>query len=196
MADANLIQFLQRPGLVSAQQAEDVAQHFTPKEIAKHDLFLQEGRVSDEYFFLESGYLRAFAYDPEGNDVTTAFYAPGQVVFECSSFFNRLPSLENIQALTSCVGSFLTFQQLNALFHARPEFREFGRSVLVQGLAGLKHRMLSMITQSATGRYEQLLKEAPQLLLHVPLKNIASYLGVTDTSLSRIRAGVKEVRRP
>jgi CRP-like cAMP-binding protein len=191
-----LIQFLNSSGLMSWPQAAEIAVYFTEKAIGKHDFLLREGQVSNEYFFLGAGFMRAFAHDPSGNDVTTGFYASGQIVLECSSFFNRTPSLENVQALTDCRGWFITHQQLNALFHSRNEFREFGRSILVKGFAGLKGRMLAMITTSAAQRYESLLKESPQIVQHAPLKNIASYLGITDTSLSRIRAGAKEGLRP
>ena len=68
-----------------------------------------------------------------------------------------------------------------------PEFREFGRSLLVSGFASLKSRMLSMITATAEERYEKLLQTNPSIFQTAALKHIASYLGVTDTSLSRIR---------
>jgi CRP-like cAMP-binding protein len=108
-------------------------------------------------------------------------------VFEVSSFFNRSISKENIQATADCTGWFITYEQLNNLFHALPEFREFGRSVLVKGFATLKTRMLSMITETAEQRYDALLKTNPEIFQHAALKHIASYLGITDTSLSRIR---------
>ena len=131
--------------------------------------------------------MRAFAHDTEGNDVTTAFYSDNQVVFEVSSFFNRTISKENIQALTDCEGWYISYEQLNMLFHSLPEFREFGRSILVKGFAALKNRVLSMITETAEERYAQLLKNNPEIFKYAPLKTIASNLGITDTSLSRIR---------
>lgn len=191
MSREKLIMFLQRRGFIGATQAVEIAGQFKPKVLSRNDFLLRQGQVSDEYLFLDHGLLRAFANDPDGNDVTTAFYPSGQTVLEVSSFFMRTPSQENIQALTDCTGWFISFVELNALFHARPEFREFGRSVLVQGYAALKNRMLVMITASATERYAQLLESMPEVLLHAPVKYVASYLGVTDTSLSRIRAGAK-----
>ncbi|MBH8557239.1 Crp/Fnr family transcriptional regulator [Hymenobacter negativus] len=189
MTNEKLTQFFQSMGPISAGQAADIASVFVPKAIGKHEFLLQAGRVSDEYLFLDSGFVRAFAYDTNGHDVTTGFYASGQVVFEVASFFNRTPSQEYIQALTDCTGWAITHQQLNALFHARPEFREFGRAVLVRGYAALKSRMLALITEPAAARYASLLRASPEILQHAPLKTIASYLGVTDTSLSRIRKG-------
>jgi len=131
--------------------------------------------------------MRAFAYDTDGNDITTNFYSSNQVVFEVSSFFTRTISKENVQAIVDCSGWFITFGQLNDLFHSLPEFREFGRAVLVQGFSSLKTRMLSMITETAEQRYDTLLQNNPEIFQHAALKHIASYLGITDTSLSRIR---------
>jgi CRP-like cAMP-binding protein len=187
MDKAELILFLTGTNQISRERAEAIAEHFKPKSIARNQFLLTEGQLSDEYFFMRSGFLRAFAYDTDGNDVTTNFYIDNQVVFEVSSFFNRTISKENIQALTDCEGWYITYAQLNMLFHSMQEFREFGRSVLVKGFAALKVRMLSMITETAEERYAHLLQHNPKLFEHVPLKYIASYLGITDSSLSRIR---------
>lgn len=187
MDKAELVLFLTSTNQIPPERAEAIADHFKPKRIARNQFLLTEGQVSDEYFFMRSGFLRAFAYDTDGNDVTTNFYVDNQVVFEVSSFFNRTISKENIQALTDCEGWYITYAQLNMLFHSLQEFREFGRSVLVKGFAALKVRMLSMITETAEERYAHLLQNNPKLFEHVPLKYIASYLGITDSSLSRIR---------
>ena len=187
MEKQTLIDYFQSTNLVSLASAKEIADQFTTKEISKNDFFLKEGKISDEYFFLEYGFMRAFAFDTEGNDITTNFYSDKQVVFEVSSFYNRTISRENIQALTDCKGWSVSYQQLNSLFHSLQEFREFGRHILVKGFAALKTRMLSTITETAEERYSRLLNNNPEIFQYAPLKNIASYLGITDTSLSRIR---------
>jgi CRP-like cAMP-binding protein len=183
----NLIKFFCNSNLVTAATAMQIAEQFNLKHISKNDFLLKDGQVCNEYLFLEKGFMRAFAYDTDGNDVTTNFYLDKQVVFEVSSFFNRTISKENIQAMDDSTAWFITYEQLNKLFHTLPEFREFGRSVLVKGFASLKNRMLSMITETAEERYAALLKNNPEIFQHAQLKHIASYLGITDTSLSRIR---------
>jgi CRP-like cAMP-binding protein len=187
MPNQNLIQLLRNTGLVSQETAERIAGQFNPIEIPAGHYLLQEGKISNEYVFLESGFMRAYAHDTENNEVTTNFYSSNQLVFEVSSFFNRTRSKENIQALENSKGWYISYEQLNQLFHALPEFREFGRAVLVKGFASLKTRVLSMITETAEERYDALLKSNPEIFQHAPLKHIASYLGITDTSLSRIR---------
>jgi CRP-like cAMP-binding protein len=187
MAKEKLTEFFREQGFIPDQVRQQIVDKFAIKHILKNQFLLTAGKICDEYLFLEKGYMRAFAHDTDGNEVTTGFYAPGQIIFEVSSFFNRVRSQENIQALTDCEGCYLTYQQLNNLFHALPQFREFGRSVLVAGYSQLKARMLSTITETAEERYAQLLKTNPEIFQHAPLKTIASYLGITDTSLSRIR---------
>ncbi len=187
MEKESLIQFLQNTNLVPFQKATEISNHFIYREICKNEFLLKEGKTCNEYLFLENGFMRAFAFDTDGNDVTTNFYSNNQVVFEVSSFFNRTISRENIQSLNVCTGWSITYEALNMLFHTLHEFREFGRHILVREFASLKVRMLSMITETAEERYEMLIKSNPEIFQFAPLKYIASYLGVTDTSLSRIR---------
>ncbi len=182
-----LSSFIQHVFPVPTAVTDEIVREFREKEIRRNDFFLSRGRISDEYLFLENGFLRAFTFDMDGNDVTTNFYGANQLVFEVASFFQRTPSRENIQALTDCYGWAISYQQLNDLFHSIPQFREFGRAVLVKGYAALKQRMLSMINDTAEIRYEKLLQSNPEIFRHAALKHIASYLGITDSSLSRIR---------
>src|SRR6478736_4399098 len=121
MPGAQLVQFFKNSGLVSPKTAEEIAAIFSRKEIKKNDFLFKEGRVCNEYFFLENGFIRAFVHDTQGNDVTTNFYSANQVVFEVSSFFNRTLSRENYQAIEDCEGMYITYDQLNHLFHSMHE---------------------------------------------------------------------------
>lgn len=187
MTNDKLLAFLQSTGGIGPRQAAEIAAEFTPRSVRKAHFLLRAGRVSDEYLFLDQGVMRAFAHTPAGHEVTTGFFAEGQVVFEVASFFLQQPAQEDIQALTDCAGWCLTHARMNALFHARDEFREFGRALLVRGFAALKTRMLATITEPAAVCYEALLRDSPAVLQHAPLRHVASYLGITDTSLSRLR---------
>jgi hypothetical protein len=81
----------------------------------------------------------------------------------------------------------MSYEDVQANFHGIPEFREFGRMMLITNYANLKSRMLGMIKDTAENRYLKLMTNQPEIFQNVPLKIIASYLGITDTSLSRIR---------
>ena len=81
----------------------------------------------------------------------------------------------------------MTYENVQNCFHSYPEFREFGRMMLVTNYSNLHERMLGMIKDTAEVRYLNLITKHPNLFQYIPLKIIASYLGITDTSLSRIR---------
>lgn len=183
----NLNRYIQSVLPIPPQISEIIVQRFHLKEIPKGTFFLNEGKICDEYCYMDQGFMRAFTFDPEGNEVTTTFFSEGQLVFDLPSFFKRIPASENIQTLTDCRALYISFEEIQQLFHSMPEFREFGRTVLVNAYAQLKTRTLSMIRESAEQRYAGLLKTNPAIFQHAPLKYIASYLGITDTSLSRIR---------
>jgi len=182
-----LLDFIQSIYPMPLANAIEITGIFNEKIFEKNDFILKEGRICDEYYFMEKGFARVYAFDPDGNDVTTAFCSSNQIVCEIFSFFKRIPSGENIQALDDCKTWFITFDQLQAIFHTMPQFREFGRTILVNAYASLKQRTLSMIRKTAEERYIQLLETSPDVFQYAALKNIASYLGITDTSLSRIR---------
>jgi CRP-like cAMP-binding protein len=187
-----LVDFIQKTFPISDYAAKLIAVNFEPIHYDKQTFVLKEGKINNDYVFLKSGFMRSYTYDFNGNEVTTNFFSSNQMVFEVSSYFQRKPSKENIQAITDCEAWVGKYEQFQSLFHSLPEFREFGRAVLVKGFVDLKERTLSMINQKAELRYENLLQSNSELIQQVPLKYIASYLGVTDTSLSRIR---KEIVR-
>ena len=182
-----LINFIKNTNCISEDKAIEIANYFNEIIIQKNNFFLEEGAICNQYLFLETGFMRAFTMDIDGNDVTTNFYSNQQIVFEVASYFQQKPSNENIQALTYCKGWVGNHELFMKLFHTIPEFREFGRTILVKEFIALKERNLSMINQNAELRYEKLINSNTELFQYAPLKFIASYLGITDTSLSRIR---------
>lgn len=172
---------------ISRQLLEDIVGHFEPKSFARHDYFVAVGKVNTHHFFMTEGFMRAFTYNPEGEEVTTDFFNSNRPVFDANSFIKQAKSMENIQAITDCRGFLLSFEKSNELFHSIPEFREFARRLLLQEFAAYKKRTLSLITQTAEERYAELINTNKEIFQYAQLKHIASYLGITDTSLSRIR---------
>jgi CRP-like cAMP-binding protein len=183
----NLIQFFQNVLPMSTGKAEHLAEKFKVREMVRNEYLLKDGAVCNESHFIEEGIMRSYTYDLEGNEVTTAFYSKKMQGSDLVSFFKRTPSKEYIQALTNCQTWYITYEDMQANFHAIPEFREFGRLNIINHYSILKQRMLSMLQETAEQRYGALINSNPEVLQNAPLKYIASYLGITDTSLSRIR---------
>jgi CRP-like cAMP-binding protein len=187
MTKDNLIRFIRNTLPMPMSKAQEVVEKFQTREIAKNQFLLKEGAVARESHYLETGLMRAYTYDLDGNDVTTAFYSGTNSSTDIFSFFKQVPSRENIQALTDCQTWYITYEDMQTSFHTLPEFREFGRLMLINNYGLLKQRMLSTLHETAEQRYAHLLESNPEILQNAPLKHIASYLGITDTSLSRIR---------
>ncbi len=182
-----LIHFIHQHIQASPETVANIVAHFVETPLAKNEYLLKVGKVSNEYYFLADGFIRTFTLDADGDEVTTNFFGKNRAVFEVSSLFMRTVSAESIQALTDCTGFSITFDKLNMLFHTVPEFREFGRAMLVKEFAAFKQRTLTLINKTAEERYADLISTNGDLFQHAQLKHIASYLGITDTSLSRIR---------
>jgi CRP-like cAMP-binding protein len=153
----------------------------------KGDFYLRKGEQPDSYLILQDGLMRSFVLDYEGNEITTHFFTEGEVVIEVLSLFKRNPSEESIQALTDCICWKIDFEVFEELFHTIQGLSEWGRAWFSEELSKFKQRSVEMITQRAAERYTRLIREKPQVILQAPLKQIATYLGITDTSLSRIR---------
>jgi CRP-like cAMP-binding protein len=181
-----LIDFFQKNSDMLLETIMNIVDHFEERRFSKNEFFLKEGKVCD-FLYLAEGFMRAYTFDLRGNEVTTDLFARNRQVYDHASFFLQTASEENIQAVTDCLGYSITFDNMNTLFHSVPEFREYGRGMLVKQLVSYKKRTLAMINKSAEQRYGDLIKDDEDVFQFVQLKHIASYLGVTNSSLSRIR---------
>lgn len=172
---------------LSIQEMEIVLKSFTQVIFKKNDFLFKEGETLNHYYFLEKGFVRSFIYDYDGNDVTTKFYSEPEIILDWTSFMLRTPTQENFQANTDCVCWCLKFKDFQNLFNSIKGFRESGRTRFANSYLELKKNHLSIISNTAKERYLLLMKEHPEVMSNAPLKQIATYIGVTDTSLSRIR---------
>jgi CRP-like cAMP-binding protein len=168
-------------------ELETIIPKFKAVTFLKNDFLLREGQTEYKYWLVQSGFVRSYVMDTEGNDISTNFYSVGAIVIDWSSFFLRNPTRENIQAVTQCECWQLDFETFQELFHSIKNFREQGRKTLASSYFALKNHNISMIADNAKDRYLKLVKEKKHIIQNIPLKQIATYLGITDTSLSRIR---------
>lgn len=187
MHQAGLIQFIQQVLPMSPVKVGLIVEKFRPMKISRNSYILKAGSICSQSHFIDRGIMRAYTYDLEGNEVTTAFYTKNTFASDMLSFFKRSAAKEYIQAITDCESWFITYEDMQDSFHAIPEFREYGRLNIVNQYSVLKERMLSALQETAEQRYSDLVNSGSEIFQNVPLKYIASYLGITDTSLSRIR---------
>jgi CRP-like cAMP-binding protein len=187
MDKENLIQFIQNLLPMSSAKADDIVVKFKSKTICKNDFLSKSGRVCNEYLFIESGIMRSYTYDTTGHAIISAFYLKNTFISDLQSFFNKTPANEYIQATTDCEIWYITYLDMQSCFHTISEFREFTQLNLVYHYGILKKRMLSNLQETAEKRYCDMINSNPEIIQNIPLKDIASYLGITHSSLSRIR---------
>jgi CRP-like cAMP-binding protein len=173
--------------LLTAPDLQTIFEAHKKVTFSKGEYLLEKGQVAGQYFCVEHGLVRSFVYDYDGNDITTGFVGKNEIAIDVVSLFHQVPTLEYFQALTDCECYAINLDRFQDLYHSIKGLNEWGRAWMSTSLFELKQRTLSMITDSATERYKQLQRQHPQILMQAPLKHIASYLGITDSSLSRIR---------
>ena len=172
---------------IKKEDYDRIANAHSSVEFSKNDLLIKAGKVSNAYFLVEKGLFRSYVIDFKGNEITTGFFSNNHILIEVASLFLRQPSQENFQALTNGVAWKIDIADFHELFQTIDGFSEWGRAWMSNQLFISKQNSINMLTQSATDRYLHLVKAQPEVIKNAPLKFIASFLGITDTSLSRIR---------
>jgi CRP-like cAMP-binding protein len=190
MNKEQLRKYMQTVYPMSDEKVCSLTEDFEYFSFLKNEFLLNENKINKQSYFLEAGYIRSFTLDKDGQEVTTNIYAAPCFVNDFLAFFKQQPAKENFQALTKCEGWTITFDAVEKNFHNSPEFREFGRILVLFHYDLLQKRMLGMIKDTAENRYIKLCSKHPDVFQNVSLKVIASYLGITDTSLSRLRKGL------
>ncbi|MFD1094701.1 Crp/Fnr family transcriptional regulator [Salegentibacter chungangensis] len=164
-----------------------ITETFEPFELDKNAVLLDLDSISTKTYFLEEGYMRSYILNEDNEEVTTNIYAAPCFVNDFLSFFRQEPTKEIFETLSPCSFWETGLENVQSNFHNIPEFREFSRLLFVINYYKLNDRMIEMASKKAETRYLNLIKQQPDIFQHVPLKIIASYLGITDSSLSRIR---------
>lgn len=187
-----LPQYLQSIKEMPDATANKIAGYFVEEEFEDKTLIIQEGKTSKKSYFLKTGIVRCFTTDLNGAEVSTRFFSAPDFLNDYLSFFNNQASEENYETIGAVKVHALNFENMQYCFHNIPEFREWGRMLLTLNYVSIHQRMLSFLKESAEARYLKLLNDQPEVIQQVPLKIIASYIGVTDSSLSRIRKEISD----
>jgi len=158
----------------------------TRHEFSKKAVLLKTGQTENYLSFIEKGMVRYYIPKDE-NDVTFTFAFANSFISAYDSFLTRQPSHYQIQALTDTTLWRLTYNDLQAIYKETEAGQTIGRHASEAIFLSKSKRELSLLNDSAKQRYLNLFTEQPQLIRQIPLKYIASYIGVTPQGLSRIR---------
>ena len=173
---------------ISEDEFEFCKTLFIPKKLRKRQYLLQEGDVCRYTAFVEKGMLRTFTVDDKGNEPILQFSMEGWWVTDLYSFLADEPSRYNIEALEDCELLLITKPSWNILLEKVPAFERYFRILIQNNLIATQRRLISSMTETAEEQYTKLIASFPTCLQRVPQHMIASFLGITPETLSRIRS--------
>ncbi|WP_316636453.1 Crp/Fnr family transcriptional regulator [uncultured Flavobacterium sp.] len=173
---------------LDVETEEAIHKYFIVEKFKKDELIIQEGRICNKVYFIKSGIVRRFCLE-DGIEVTKWIYTENQFITSLSSFFEQKPSFESFQACEETIVYSLSYDDEQTLLEY-PLFSKFHIRQLRFYLSRINEFHHLFRTMNAQERYSYLLHFFPQIILKAKLKHVASLIGVSQETLSRIRASI------
>lgn len=161
--------------------------HFSCYHKRKKDFLIREGYTSTNYFLILEGYVRSFYRTEKGEEVTIELLGKGEFASSMYSILKRAPSFESIQCVTDCIVCRISEASFEELAAENPAWIQLGMTCLKSALLKKEERILTFGKLKGKERYAKLMEERPDIIRHVPVQYVASYIGVKPESLSRIK---------
>lgn len=182
--------FLNTTNTFSKTDFENSSAVFRLLNLEKGEVWIHQNKVCREIAFIKKGILRTFYTDHKGNEVTSCFCVANSMSSSFKSFISQQPSQLAIQALDKSELITISYADLQYLYKTFPVWQEVNRLLMEKEYLSLWNYAYSLNTETAREKYLRLLAEQPDVLQKAPVQDIASYLGVTRETLSRIRKQV------
>ena len=186
----NLINKIKKSISLSSQAEKYIYSISKEKILSKGKILIREGQTVNKTFFVIHGSLRSFCVDKEGKDHTLQFAIKDWWISDFIAMYNHEPASLTVECITDSTVIEFNAQKLAQIYLQFPEFEPFQRKTLERHVVSLHKRILNQLQLAASERYNLFLKQYPNIEQHVSNYHIASYLGITQQSLSRIRAEI------
>ena len=157
------------------------------KKLKKKEYLLKQGQICRGIYFLSKGIIRTFHTNDDGKEINTAFYFQNDFLREIESMTNNIPSQKNIQAVENSTVFYIDKAKLTTLYEKSEFYQKLGRMILEKLTISEQKYSSFLTTYSPKKRYLYILENRPELIERIPLQYLASYLGISRESLSRIR---------
>lgn len=172
---------------LTEQEQAQIKSYLTPKKLRKKQYLLQEGDVAKTVAFVEKGVLRSYSLDENGDEYIVQFALEGWFISDLYSFLTGEPATYNIDAIEDAELVLINKSANDELLRTMPKFETFNRLLITNAYLALQRRLTSIISQPTEERYKAFQALYPHIVQRVPQHMIASYMGLTPESLSRIR---------
>lgn len=172
---------------LSASRREILLEHSKVLELARGEIVLRPGQMCRHRFFVERGAVREYRIDKQGKEHNLHFAIEGWFIINADTIFFSRPSGYFIEAIEPTRLRLIEEETMQELIRTDATFASLDRELLYEHIQVLQHRITSLQSDSALERYLHFVKTFPEMLIRLPQALIASYLGITPESLSRIR---------
>jgi CRP-like cAMP-binding protein len=178
-------------GDLKKQQLDLILEKAILLELQKDAYYLEAGKVSKQFGFIVAGIARVSYYNEEREDITKYFVEENNIVVDLESFNSEVPSVANVQAITDCKIVAFSKRNWQELLTTVTGWEAIVHKIILRALLQKVERISSIVAQDATTNYLAFLEKYPNLANRIPLAYLASYLGITQSSLSRIRKSIR-----
>ena len=179
--------FLASFHVLSPAEIEQFESLLIKRQLKKGSFFINEGKLSTEVAFINTGILRSFFTPESGEEITYCISFPNSLMAAYSAFITGLPTLENIQAIADSELLIIQKHDVDKLLETSPNWVRFFKIIAEQQYLELEKRLFLFQKEKAKKRYTDLLENQANYVLQIPLQYLASYLGITPRHLSRLR---------
>lgn len=188
----NLVEYLKQFGDLTKDDIVLISENTVVKDFKMGAVFVEAGKNVNQVGFILSGVFRYFFYDKEGNEITSLFMAENDFVTNINSFNEYIPSSGTIIAETECSVIIISRELWELYSEKVPNWNSIMQAVTNKTLLAKTNFQRKLISQDAKTSYLDFLEKYPTIILRVPLIHIASFLGITKFSLSRIRKQITQ----
>lgn len=162
---------------------------FIREELPKGHILFRQGETCNTVYFIEHGFARIYYFSESGREITAEFFSEKSSVTAKDSFFLHKPTIYYCELMEDSVIYFISYSELESLIDNNHEFSKFVIQIILKFAKDMTEYIANLKFQTAEERYNALITNNPTILQRVSLGHIASYLGITQETLSRIRAG-------
>ncbi|MFC4230969.1 Crp/Fnr family transcriptional regulator [Parasediminibacterium paludis] len=186
MTNFNIVNAVKQITDLNESELNTIFSRFQHMDIKKRSIVLKADSTAKEVYIILEGCMRLY-YEKDGVDISAYFFTENMFAGAYDSFITQKPSRHFIEAVEDCRVLVISHKAFQELYIAFPKMNEFVRKVIEERFVSLHALFTSYILDSPEERYLHLLKERPDLLNRIPQHQIATFLGITPVSLSRIR---------